>query len=279
MEKENKQLIRLTDNAITRANHSLVKRGLTHLHRRECRVINFPSQFSIGILGTVDANGSDFWWDQKWEKLGEAIGEVQLPSSKKLGLEARERKVVINNPSADSADFFTDLLPLAKLNFDDLQALDLSGVSFRDLSIRDRQARSNYLQHLTGLEWISMRENKVNDDDLSFLSKMESLQYLDLSDTEVTGYALYGLKNSKLRELCLNTTNVGEVNGLGFLHCLPYLEKLDLGGNNEVTINCLYDLSTLTNLKELVIDFVYWDNFEIKELDDALPPGCEIIQR
>ncbi len=280
--KAQKSLVHFRRQELAMRSNDLVKRGLAQLRRRKCYVRNLPSRFCIGTLYTVDSSDSSFWWDQEWEEFGGVTGKVFAPSNKKLILKICEREEaqeiwvsILSDHEGQTANY---LLPLSELDSNDLQGLDLSRAS---ISYLEEAGWENieYLYDLKGMEWLSLRENKIIDEQLGFLSEMTSLQYLDLSDTEVCGSALYGLKDSKLRELSLNTTNVGEVNGLGFLHYLPYLEKLDLGGNNEVTINCLYDLSTLTNLKELVIDFVYWDNFEIKELDDALPPDCEIIQR
>ncbi len=279
-EKYLTSLVRAENQEVIIGNKSLIKRGLDHLFKRDSRRINFPKNCSIGTLYIVDSSG-EFWWENERIEYGAATGVVHIPSGKKVILEVQEREEVEEVWAGNCYDYdvesYTYLLPLADLNPNDLQGVDLSCVSVSSLSRGESWASVEYLHNLTGLEWVSMRGNKIGDEDLVFLSGMPSLQYLDLSETEVCGSALYNLKNSKLRELSLNTTNVSDVNGLGFLHHLPYLEKLGLGGN-QVTYNCLYDLSTLTNLTELVLDFIHWDEFEIKELDDALPRDCEIIR-
>lgn len=279
--KAQESLVHFRKQEMAKRSDRLVKRGIAQLHRRECRVIKFPPRYSIGTLYIVNSNDSGFWWDQEWEELDEAMGKVLVPFGKKVILEVCERDEIHEVWAGDCDDYevesFTHLLPLSELKSDDLHGIDLSRVSLSCLEIGESWASIEYLHSLTSLEWISLQGNKIGDEELAFLSEMDSLEYLNLSNTEVCGSALYQLKNSKLRELRLSATYVGDLNGLGFLHYLPYLERLNLGGN-EVTYSSLSDISTLINLRELVIDFDNWNNFELKELDDALPSGCEIIQ-
>lgn len=216
---------------ITARSATLVRRGLRQLLRKEARLVCFPKSCSLGKLFVVESEGSDYWWQNEWQELGEATSEVLVPPGKKLILEVREREeaheVWAGNCYAYEVESFAYLLPLAELNPGDLQGLDLTRISVSDLSSSESWASIEYLYELTGLEWLNL--SGTASDTLFLLNKLKSLHGLDCS-----GMSIYSLEPLKSQ---------------------TELKYLSLNG---AIIDCadIYDLSRLTSLRQLDLNFV-----------------------
>lgn len=303
MKKENRQLVRSDKGEISRRTDKIVRRGLNQLQRRVSRIINFPIQFSIGTLYTVDSSDDDFWWRKEWEKLGEATGEVLIPLGKKLILEVREREEVDEVWAGNCYDYevgyFTDLSPLAELNPNDLQGIDLSRVSMSNLETGASWASIGYLEGLENLEWLKV--NNSSFEELPLLANLANLKGLDFSGNIYFSPYVYGLSPlsglSKLQYLNLGHTRIGNPAGLqqltelrcldfsfvevienggildaDFLNKLVNLEELYLTGVEVNEIACLKKLPKLRILE--ISDWLYSEE-EIAVLREALP-NCAI---
>ncbi len=128
---------------------------------RNDRSIGFPASRSVGVL-FVRKSGSESFLD--WQSLGEARGEVFIPSGKALRLDVRDR-------SGDTLDC------LKMLDANGLQSLFLHGANDVELS---------RLQGLTGLQELYLSGKGITDAGLENLRKLKNLHRLYLYDTSVT---------------------------------------------------------------------------------------------
>src|SRR6516164_3392843 len=96
---------------------------------------------------------------------------------------------------------------------------------------------------------INFSRTAINDEALKHLSPLSDLQYLNLSDTKLTGAGLKFLPKTTLKELVLDNTPLGD---LGLQHLEPFvrLEKLSLG-QTQIRDDGLAHLRTLVRLQEL----------------------------
>jgi hypothetical protein len=139
------------------------------------RQIRFPMDRSIGTLWVRDR---DFHPDLYafWEPLGEARGTVAVPSGKEL-------RLVVSPQAA------TDLSPLATLQSDDLQYLQLSGT-------RVTNAGLSHLRGLTGLRVLWLYDTPISDAGLVHLQGLSGLRVLNLRSTLVSPAAVDALQQA-----------------------------------------------------------------------------------
>ena len=127
------------------------------------RQVPFPADRSLGQL-YLRAHTSDQY--AFWEHGGDARGVVTVPAGKELRLNV--------SPQAS-----TDLSPLARLQSDDLQYLQLSGT-------RVGNADLIHVQRLIGLRVLWLYDTRVSDAGLVYLQGLQGLRVLNLRSTLVS---------------------------------------------------------------------------------------------
>jgi hypothetical protein len=111
-----------------------------------------------------------------WEPLGEARGIVTVPGGKEL-------RLIVSPQTA------TDLSPLAALQPDDLQYLQLSGT-------RVTNAGLSHLRGLTGLRVLWLYDTPISDAGLVHLQELTGLRVLNLRSTLVSPGAVDALQQA-----------------------------------------------------------------------------------
>jgi hypothetical protein len=138
-------------------------RGQEAVNTLPSRQVRFPTSHSLGALWVRDREPDGYAF---WEPLGDARGVVTVPGGKELRLN------VIPQAS-------TDLSPLAALQPDDLQYLQLSGT-------RVNNAGLAHLKGLTGLRVLWLYDTQVSDAGLVHLRGLTGLRVLNLRSTLVS---------------------------------------------------------------------------------------------
>src|SRR3990172_224039 len=77
-------LVRSDNRGLEVKSSTLVRRGLDLISFLQPRIIQFPNDKSLGTLYIRDLNSHD---EDSWEELGEACGNVTVPSSKEVSLQ------------------------------------------------------------------------------------------------------------------------------------------------------------------------------------------------
>lgn len=223
----------------------LVRRGLESILGRGSRVVNFPPDRPMGILSITDnerllspASACD---DYGWEEFEDARGRVLVPASKAVMLRV-------------TAEGAADLSPLARLQPDDLQALDMRAsllVDFhlmyegRDLAAAGRLRFSE--------AWLNRTSTLVNDDSLRHVRSLRGLINLSLSNNaQITDAGLVHLRSlTAIRHLALSRTKITD-RGLTLLGGLHELRLLHLS-HTLVTDAGLKHIEPLTELQALYL--------------------------
>jgi Leucine-rich repeat (LRR) protein len=181
------------------------------------RVVHFPEGRSLGMLRVRDSAPADvglmWWWGHftEWEYLGEATGDVTVPSGKELAL--------MVSPAG-----WQDLSALTQLNPDDLQVLAIQC---------DRRT-----------------ENKPGDESVPHIAHLSGLDTLILQYTNITNEGLKPLKGLKsLTRLSFISEQLDDA-GLAHIAELQSLKGLRFYGP-KVTDQGLSSLSKLTPLEDL----------------------------
>lgn len=143
----------------------------------------------------------------------------------------------------------SDVLSMQELDLSECGLKDISDVAmFENLRILDFSKNSisdiSALRELIHLETLSLRGNLIFDTELSAISGLKSLTYLDLSDNPINGIgALKGL--TELTDLRLHGMMLEYI---GALSGMTKLENLDLSENELQSYKPLYGLTTLKHL-------------------------------
>lgn len=224
------------------------------------RRLHFPDDWSIGTLRARDFGAADperEWWSEhypSWEFHAAAEGTVTVPAGKEVALLIR---------CSGSEDFS----PLAKL-----RPGDVDGVS-----IECSGESSNYMEPLSSLTWLEtlqLQQKNIQNEDLRWLKRMNSLKRLSvfaahlndggiahvgqltllkslrISGEDFTDAGLAHLSNLvSLEEMFLGRRDIlGD--GLAHLAKLPRLERLDFYAVTVSGAGATH-LSASTSLKEL----------------------------
>ncbi|MBA0779876.1 hypothetical protein Gotri_004062 [Gossypium trilobum] len=156
------------------------------------------------------------------------------------------------------------------LPFEDLRTLDLSNIGLAGSVENQGIEKLSKLRHLQNL---SLAGNDLFTgsnltDDIKLLSRMNSLEILDLSRTNMTNnYLSYLGGFSSLRSLTLQGNYLqGTVEIEDFYN----LKKLDLSQNGIETLQSSYGSGRLINLQELDLSYNLFDNNILAELGGCL---------
>ncbi|KAB2062443.1 hypothetical protein ES319_A10G152300v1 [Gossypium barbadense] len=156
------------------------------------------------------------------------------------------------------------------LPFEDLRTLDLSYIGFAGSVENQGIEKLSKLRHLQNL---SLAGNDLFTgsnltDEIKLLSRMNSLEILDLSRTNMTNnYLSYLGGFSSLRSLTLQGNYLqGTVEIEDFYN----LKKLDLSQNGIETLQSSYGSGRLINLQEIDLSYNLFDNNILAELGGCL---------
>ncbi len=199
----------------------------------EDRVLHFPADRSLGTL-QVEAGiylGHLRMWDfvYKWDNLGCAMGDVLVPSHKRICLNV-------------NSDTVKDLSVLNTLGTDDLYMVSLAYTPADDTCMP-------YLAHLTGLKALSLRNTEITDKGLAYIKNFKSLEYLTLpkrirAEGLKTVAELKSLKKLYFAETNITTTGAAQI---GKLTALEEFALWD-GRINEAGFQYLAGLKNLEHL-------------------------------
>jgi len=192
----------------------------------KARVLHFPPERSLGMLFTLDEGiqrkikDYHYWIDgteMKWDYLGEAMGEVPVPTGKRV-------RLALNMASGNN------LSGLAQLRSNDLYELSLG-----------ERADDGCLAHvarLTGLRGLLFPRSYTAEGKMPFFSQrglkqlaaLKSLERLDAPD-QLTDAGLAALVEAlpQLKRLHLGRNQLTDA-GLAALPRLTALEELTIGG-------------------------------------------------
>lgn len=231
-DRKDTALIPSGSTALTTRSSALVKRGLETLASLRGRIVQFPTERSMGKVTLYDPVKNVF------QELGEARGDVAVPPGMKLYLSV-----------SDEAVF--DLSPLALLRPDDVQHLFISHDEVFDEDLE-------HIKHLKFLEDLSL-SGQFTDAGLEHLGKLTGLRYLMLflHKSHITDAELAFLNNlSELEVLSLYC--YGAISNVGFarIATLKKLGHLDLAGSviNGVGLSYLHQLPFLFSLVLSYVD-------------------------
>jgi hypothetical protein len=127
------------------------------------RSVRFPRGHSMGALWVRDRDSEGYAF---WEPWGDAQGSVTILAGKELRLNV--------TPQAS-----TDLSPLAALQPDDLQYLQLSGTRVTNVGLA-------HVRALTGLRVLWLYDTQISDAGLVHLQGLSGLRVLNLRSTLVS---------------------------------------------------------------------------------------------
>jgi Leucine-rich repeat (LRR) protein len=223
------------------------------------RIVHFPKDHSLGQLQIRD-HGSQRWQD--WKDFGTARGEVFVPEGKvlHLALEYGDYESFRYLPSLGPNDLQELVMHYEHLSDKDLTNIKgLTGLESLDIGagcIGTCPLTGDGLVNLQGmknLRSLSINFSNITDDKLIFLSKLKTLEKLQLhSNKKITGEGLVNLKDlMSLRELVFWSTPINN-DALKNIGRFSSLEVLNLEGTN-VTDEGLVYISNLPKLKVLTI--------------------------
>jgi Leucine-rich repeat (LRR) protein len=177
---------------------SIIRRGLSLVTTPPNRVLNFPDDRSVGTLFLYNAN-------REFQGSIDAIGRVEI----RRGIWAQFR---VHYPEYD-------ISYLARLKWNDIQELDLTGANVQDSDL-------NYIQGLTGLLSLQFNRSHLTDSGFMYIANMTFLTELDLFCSKAS--ELTFLKRMrKLEKLYLKYCDVTD-SGLANIQHLVSLRELDL---------------------------------------------------
>ena len=253
------------------------------------RVIEFPPDQSLGTLyvepddfQTMDSSYVALR-NEEWEYLGQAQGDVKVPSNRNIQLRVMLRLRSEDRPRLNSQSTKT-LRDQCYVGPDDLSGLssidpnDLTRITVNCLSpmkhVNERVLEP--LSHMTGLQMLELWDTGVTNEGILYLRKLGALKSLLLRESQVSGTGLAVLQDlPHLNYLDCYTgatdvdlTSLGQISSLRWLRIrmgrirgpglaelthLPDLERLCLWGQTGLSDRHISYLQGLTNLKSLTL--------------------------
>jgi len=199
------------------------------------RILHFPKDRSLGTVFIQDASlrreiTTFYHWtgdgvSDRWEQLGQAQGDVIIPSGQRVKLHV-------------SREGWKDLSPLTALAPDDIYELCILGMG----SSREEAEERGF---------IGARSGSAGDAIMPHVGYLTGLKILDLSLTDVTGRGLHHIEGMKSLE-SLRMPRFANDGGMNYVTKLTHLKRLYFGRNN-VTNSGVAKLAALRDLEELAL--------------------------
>ena len=215
----------------------------SELSPSEERVLHFPRDRSLGLIMVKDANIiksniQDFHdWYSSAEDLGEAQGDVVIPTGKKAALFLNKNAI-------------EDLSPLLNLKPDDLYMLSLIPI-VRNQPLHDKCMQ--HIAHLTGLKNLWLSGTRTTTESMKHITKLQSLEFL-VPPTGLTNKGLsYVAQLESLKGLYFVENRVTNEGLNRYLPTMTKLEKLSLW-SGQISDAGLVHLSDLPLLRYLSLN-------------------------
>ena len=196
------------------------------------RIVEFPSEVSIGRLFVNDSYSLDPYNWQDWQDIGLARGKVRVPAEKALRLD-------ISRTGSLHLDALKSLKP------DDVQMIGF------DFDVNDIHFAQ--LVGIKGIKALYCYSPNVSDAGLMYISKLTSLVELDISEGHFTDEGLRLLTNLKsLQSLDLDGTEITDA-GLEYLKQLPSIKKISLSQCERISDTGIAQLAQIKSLEKLYL--------------------------
>jgi serine/threonine protein kinase/Leucine-rich repeat (LRR) protein len=175
------------------------------------------------------------------------------------------RHVSLVGVTKELAELQLEMSSLRFPEFDDLESLDLTGVTGLDYSL---------LASIHGLQELNLTTAGLNDDALAKLPKLASLKRLILDGNDIRGLESASLKEQPaLSDLSLGCPTLGDLTAKNLAE-LKQLKRLSLAGSGLSDAGIKH-LASLSNLESLDLRRTKATAAGIAELQRALP-NCKI---
>ncbi len=197
------------------------------------RVVNFPKDFSIGILTAKKAMRGP---DDK-TPVGPAQGTVTFDADSEILLDANHK-------------FFLHPEVLKNLPPDCVESLRMRFSSFADSEDGLCDKAMVYVGHMTGLKNLILDRSEVSDIGLANVKYLTNLESLSLFSTLVNGSSFKSLTNLKKLSILKMGHNSLKPASYAYLVSLPKLERLNLTRCHP-NAEALKYVGACTNINEL----------------------------
>ncbi len=209
------------------------QKGINTKSQSQNRVLEFPEKYSIGRLYLFDK------LDLTTHVIETNNATVRKHAQGRVTIPQKGYSFLVGNYSLGES-----LQPLQNLKGDDLQALKLNKLTFKEADLK-------YLNGMTGLKRIELDSTDVGDQGLKALAKVPNLVYITLARSLVTGKTLADLAPlKKLTDLQLghNAICTGNLNGVAAIQSLKSLQAqaCQLRDKDLEPIGRLKNLESLT---------------------------------
>ncbi len=224
----------LSCNYISQARaESQKQKSITTESQSQNRVLEFPEKYSIGRLYVFKK------LDLSTHMIETNNATVRKHAQGRVTIPKKGYSFLVGNYTLGES-----LQPLQSLKGDDLQALKLNKLTFKEEDLK-------YLTEMTGLKRIELDATDVGDQGLKTLAKLPGLVYITLTRSLVTGKTLADLAPlKKLTDLLLghNAISDGNLNGVASIQSLKAfrVQSCQLKDKDLEPISRLKNLESLT---------------------------------
>lgn len=209
------------------------QKSITTKSQSQNRVLEFPEKYSIGRLYVFDKV--------------DLTNNVLETNNAKVRKHAQGRVTIPQKGYAFLVGNYTlgeNLQPLQNLKSNDLQALKLNKLTFREADLQ-------YLTGITSLQRIELESTDVGDQSLKTLAKLPNLVYVTLARSLVTGKTLADLaplKKLTYLQLGHNAICDGNLDGVAAIQSLKAfrVQSCQLKDKDLEPISRLKNLQSLT---------------------------------
>ena len=210
------------------------QQSITTKSQSQDRVLEFPEKYSIGRLYVFDKV--------------DLTNNVLETNDAKIRKNAQGRLTIPQKGYAFLVGNYTlgeNLQPLQNLKANDLQALKLNKLTFKENDLK-------YLTGIIGLQRIELESTDVGDQSLKTLAKLPNLVYLTLARSLVTGKTLADLaplKKLTYLQLGHNAISDGNLDGVATIQSLKAFRVQSC----QIKDKDLEPISRLKNLQSLTL--------------------------
>jgi RNA polymerase sigma factor (sigma-70 family) len=195
------------------------------------RVLKFPDDRAVGILGVRDITiPHEHWWEG-WRDIARARGPVQIPAGHIVHLR-------VNPEGQKDLSFLKQLAPGS-----------LHWININQGKTIDDAALHNF-DHLTALAILDLEQCPITDEGLKTLSNLQGLESLSIAKTSIRGTGFADFANKRLKSLLISDNPKITLSGLQSIGKINSLEHLTVF-RTPMKDAALAELTSLSQLKTL----------------------------